>query len=356
MLAEILPKLAAMEFEGQKPFYPRPSSAGPDRCIRQMVYHGLNTPPKPLPGRAILIFDDSSWHEELTADWVRKSSFTLHSEQMEVDCHEPMRKGHIDGIITDAMSTDRLWEHKAINHFTFNNFWNGNEFPEDYFTQCAVYTEGLQKDNPDLKDGLLLIKNKNTAQYMEFSLHYDRDTDTLSINKKIHSTGEVLGLEELRVNIVQDACDKFDKVLDYIKRQTLPKRQYDIDHWRCDYCQYNQTCWDGYEKEFAELKTDTMLPNEIADMVRYKKETSAHRLEMQKEEKELTEKIKQIMKDAGVREGRTPEYICKLSLRKSQTLDKHIIPQKIIDEATQISYYEKLDIRKIKEEKNGKRK
>ena len=79
MLAEIIPKIAGME-QNEWDFKPRPSSAGPERCIRQMVYHGLGFPSEPLSGRAILVFDDSSWHEELTLDWLRKSAFKIHSE------------------------------------------------------------------------------------------------------------------------------------------------------------------------------------------------------------------------------------------------------------------------------------
>lgn len=63
MIADVIPKLA--EFERKDLSYrPRPSAAGPDRCIRQMVYHGLGIPKEPLPGRALLVFDDSSWYYE----------------------------------------------------------------------------------------------------------------------------------------------------------------------------------------------------------------------------------------------------------------------------------------------------
>jgi len=84
MIADIIPKLAEFEREDWK-YKPRPSNAGPERCIWQMVYHGLEAPKEPLPGRALLVFDDSSWHEELTAGWIRKSAYKLHSEQMKVE-------------------------------------------------------------------------------------------------------------------------------------------------------------------------------------------------------------------------------------------------------------------------------
>ena len=82
MLAEILPKIAQMEYK-EYDFRPRPSMAGPERCSRQMVFHGMGVSRSPMPGRAVMVFDDSSWHEELTADWLRKTAYKLHSQQKE---------------------------------------------------------------------------------------------------------------------------------------------------------------------------------------------------------------------------------------------------------------------------------
>ena len=156
MIADIIPKLAEFERQDYK-YRPRPSNSGPERCIRQMVYHGLEVPRQPLPGRALLVFDDSSWHETLTGDWIRKSAYKLHSEQMliEVGSLGINLKGHIDYLITDLTGKDLLLEHKAINHFSFQRYLEGN-LPLDYLTQMALYFRGLQKIQPELKDGLLL--------------------------------------------------------------------------------------------------------------------------------------------------------------------------------------------------------
>jgi hypothetical protein len=370
MLADILHKIAAMESDEDKPYFPRPSLAGPERCIRQMVYWGLGLPKEPLSGRAIMIFDDSSWHEELTADWIRKTAFHLHSEQMHVNIptnlsflpkrtckaiingHEcgkliPIRNlaAHVDGILTDINQVDYLWEHKGINHFTFQKYWGG-ELPLDYITQCCLYLKGLSLLNPNLNTANLLLKNKNTSQYLEFMIRYQGDSAL--IYERTNSLGEKIVMDVVIEHITEDAIKKFANVQDYINQKKLPKRQYDIDHWRCSYCQYNKTCWEDYEKEFKELKTDTMLPDEVADMVRYKREVSAHRLEMEKEEKELTEKIKATMKEAGVRQGKAGEYLCTLSLVTRKSIDQSLLPKKIREEATKVSQYEKLNIRKVK--------
>jgi hypothetical protein len=354
MIAEILHKLAETNQEKEYKFYPRPSLAGPERCIRSMVYWGLNSPREPFPGRTQHVFDDGIWHEELTADWLRKSTFRLHSEQMKVNSRKPMTWGHIDGIVTDLLNVDRHYEHKGLNHFTFEKYWKGDEYPEDYFTQCAIYNEAIQKELlPDLRESILLIKNKNSAAYMEYILSLDIKTDSMIIVNKTHSTGETIRLNILRENIVTSACDKFYKVLDYVKRKTLPKRQYDIDHWRCEYCSYGKVCWAGYEKEFKELKTDTMLPNEVEDAVRYYRELGAQKKDIEAEYKKLGKTIKDTMKEADAREGKAGNYICRMALVKRSNVDHNLIPQKLIEAATQYSHYERLYIRNLTKEKNN---
>ena len=65
MLADVILKIAGQfQEEEEHKYYPRPSMAGPERCTRQMVYHGLNIAKEPLAGRAVMIFSDSSFHED----------------------------------------------------------------------------------------------------------------------------------------------------------------------------------------------------------------------------------------------------------------------------------------------------
>jgi hypothetical protein len=314
LIADILHKIAEEANEDDYFFSPRPSMAGPERCIRQTVYYGLEYPKDPLPGRTLHVFNDGTFHEELVLDWLRQSPFQVHSEQMYVDCPPPMKRGRIDAIITDLLGIDRLLEIKSSNHFSFQRFWNG-ELPVDYLTQMAIYIDAIQRKlNPEIKQCLLLMKNKNTSGYLELLCEYD-DSNLTVISRTLH-TGETEKINEVFENIVQVACDKFDDILNYIKNKTLPKRQYDIDTWNCEYCGWGETCWEGYDKEFQELKTDEMLPNEVADMVKYYRELGGQTKDIKNEYDELRLKIKNMMKDCGVREGIAGEYICRLKLTR----------------------------------------
>jgi len=349
MLADILPKVAGQFQEEPHEYYPRPSLAGPERCIRQIVFWARGTEAKPLPGRSLFVFDDGNWHELLTADWIKKSAFRLHSEQMEVEVEERglVLRGHIDGIITDLLGVDRLWEHKALNCFTFDRVWNG-ELPLDYITQVSIYLRGLQDVNPDITEGLLLIKNKNTAQFLELLIQYDPEADKATVIEARRSDGEQRDIGEEISDITHAAFEKFRVVKSHVEEGTLPARQYDRDHWRCSYCQFSETCWEGYEEEFEKLTDDAAFDQEITDLCGYYLEASMHAKEMKKEADRLKNQIRELLKEKGVRKGKAGPYLVERRLQKRETLRREKVPQSIWDVYKEIKEFEVLTIRKSK--------
>lgn len=358
MISEVLHKIASQFPEDENHnYYPRPSMAGKERCTRQMVYHGLNMPKEPLQGRTLFVFDDGKWHEELTLNWIRKSAFQVHSEQMKISVDMEYNfklTGSIDGIITDLVGIDYLLEHKSINHFSWQKYWDGS-IPYDYVSQCCIYLRGLHSDNPNIDRAILLMKNKNTAAYMEYIIYYNYDHDVAVIEKATNSQGETKDVNETIPAAVKSCFDKFAYVNDCIKNQTLPKRDYFIgDDWHCEYCAWGKTCWQGYKKEFAELKTDTMLPDDVETMLKYYKEIGGQKSDIEKEYKELSGKIKDTMKEIGAREGRAGQYIVKLSLTETNRIDKELLTENEIAKATVKSISERLYVStpKVKEAVN----
>lgn len=371
MLAEILHRVAAMEAEerGEHIYRPRPSMSGPERCLRQMVYQARGEARKPLPGRAITVMEDSSWHEELTADLIRKGAFHVHSQQMPVSIPGayPWRKdawtcnvcskqipadechGHIDFIVTDMIGMDVLVEHKALSHFGFEGLLKG-ELPLDYLTQKAIYLRGANLINPELYRGLLLVKNKNQSGYLEFLSEYDAATDTLTVLERVHHTGERMALGVQIQRITQSAFDKFQKVDQYVVRNELPPRPYDYDHWRCQYCGYTETCYASFGTEHAKLIEDVALDEEMATLIRYRQETAAQESEARKEKESLTDKIKDALKALGVRKGRAGEYIVDWQRGLQKRLDPEALDPIVRAAATVEKPYEKLVIRRLKEE------
>jgi hypothetical protein len=347
MLADIIPKVAAATQEVPHAYRPRPSSAGPERCIRSLVYHARGEPANPFPGRAMLVFDDSSWHETLTADWIRKTAYRLHSEQMEVET--PVGKGKIDGILTDLLGTDRLYEHKALSHFSFERYWKG-QWPLDYFTQLALYLVGVRKVQPEITEALLLIKNKNTAAYMEFLLRYDPGLDRLTIVEMIRSDGQ-RGAPGFTMNeITRVAVEKFIEVEGHAVAGTLPARPFEYGtDYPCGYCRWAETCWDGYEQEFEALATDAAMDKEVEDLCAYYLETSGHASEMEKEKEKLKAAIRAKLAERGIRGGKAGPYLVTLGLRERKGWDEEQIPPDVAARARTINKFEVLTIRKPKE-------
>jgi len=347
MLAKLLHQIAAMEQSEQEShdFYPRPSIAGPDRCIRQLVYWAKKTDPKPLPGRTLHVFDDGHWHEELVKDWIRKSAFQLHSEQMEIDTMVGV--GHVDGIITDMLGVDRLWENKALNHFTFESIWNGN-WPTDYLTQLALYIEGAGRINPELTEGILFIKNKNTAAYMELVCKYDREKDSLTITNVERSNGDTSEPKHVIPDICMTAVNKFAAVQHCVDDNMLPDRQYPFDDWHCGYCPYGQTCWEAFIDEHKNLAEHATLDTEMADMVRYERELQAHESEVKKERGEVRENIKKKLTELKARSGRAGEYLIDWKAEMVEQFNSELVPVDVRNACKETLLKETLKIVKIK--------
>lgn len=350
MLAEILHKLAGFENKEQE-YRPRPSLAGSERCIRQLVYMASKTPKDKQTGdRFIHIMDDSSWHEVLTADWLRKSAYKLHSEQMwiKIEKDNINMKGCIDGIITDLLEKDYLWENKAINHFSFERYWNG-ELPFDYISQCCLYLYGIQAVNPDIDTAILLIKNKNTSAFIDYTIQYDSKKDSAAILEVTHSNGQKKILNHIIELPVQNAFDKFNIIQHYVDKKELPGRPFEVGiQFPCGYCSWEDTCWAGYEIEYQKLSTEALLEGEIVELCAYYLETNMHISEMEKEKDSLKEKIKTILKEKQVSKGKAGEYTISNVLRKTTRLDKELIPIDILKAATKEGLQETLTIRKIK--------
>jgi hypothetical protein len=408
MLSQVIIKVAGFDKQKRGRYYPRPSITGPERCIRQLVIWANGTPEdKAIADRFIVILDDSSFHEDLTADWLNLSAFKLHSSQMGVDvCELPfirspqplpkkliidfsvlkdedidvllqdayklgwryckicqklvpmnMLHGHIDGIITDMLMIDRLWEHKALNHFRFEKLWAG-EWPLDYFTQSGLYNNGLRRDIPKLTDSVLLIKNKNTSQYIDYVFPYDKKKDCISVTEIEHSSGEkkTATKEPLFImkNVVKSAIDKFIEIHEHFQNKTLPDRPYEIGTvFPCNYCPWEKTCWKGYEKELKELATDTELPKETEDRIRYFLEKKGYKKEAEDEVDSLKASIKKILRENRTRKGRVGPYTVTLTLQKNDRIDKTKIPESYRKKATVKGYREILTIRKPKEEERS---
>ena len=339
MLADLLLKVAGMNQKPEQDYRPRPSSSGPERCLRQLCYkaHGLKA--KKMSDRFVAVLDDSSWHEELTADWIRKSAFQLHSQQLVLNCGKTTHLGQafdvvgsIDGIITDLLGVDRLWEHKAINHFGFERYLKG-AYPMDYLTQCCLYLVGLQKVNPQIREAILLIKNKNTSAYLEFLLDYNSADDIMVVKHLMGSDGTFRDGEDVAVftNLYRDAFDRFAQVEKHRVLQALPDRQFERSDWQCDYCPYSEPCYENYQQEFTEfVALDAEAAAQAAEYV----EINDIQATLKKRQDVIKKSLKGWLNSANACRAIADGYSVNLAFQKRTTVDNKLIPAEILKKAS----------------------
>ena len=254
MLAELIHPIAAMDYQEWE-FRPRPSNGGPDTCLRKLAYQAYDAPQKDPHGRFLVVLDDSSWHEELVLQWLERTVFQIHSRQLRVACGTTLWRGlpqtihgHIDGIVTDLFGIDRLLEIKAIEHFTFQRFADG-AYPTNYFTQVVFYLVGLLALNPELREAILLIKNKNQSAFLEYRLRYHVDEDRLTILEMTHSNGTHTFPNQVFIGLYRQALSRFTVLETHRNAGTLPARPYEDQHnYHCDYCPFRKLCWDNFQR------------------------------------------------------------------------------------------------------------
>lgn len=377
MIAELIPKVIEDEQREKEPhiYYPRPSIAGIKWCKRAMVYWGLKYAKEPMGGRRIMTMEDSSFHELLTADRANKTAVKLHSSQIGLDCYKlpfvphgattwhcelckrdippDVLHGHSDGILTDLLNNDWLWEHKAINHFSWGKIGNPTKFDLDtlmnYATQCAFYWLGLLKYDASFKGkGIILtLKNKNTSGLCDIEMEYDTQKDVMYIKNGTLHTGEKWDINKQIDQIVSDAIQHFADIDSYIAKKTLPKRQYDIhckkEAWRCEYCRQGATCWENWAEEIAKMATDRQLDEEMAVWAGHYLECNMHIKRIQEEKDDAGDRIRKKLKELQIRDGRVGPYT--ISIRVQHRKEK----------VTPAGTSEVLSIRKPKPKKEKKK-
>lgn len=347
MLSRILHLVAEETQEPHGPYRPRPSSAGPERCLRQLVYHARGFEPDQFQGRALITFDDGHWHEELMADWLGKTSFVLHSRQMAVET--VIGPGSIDGIITDLHGVDRVIDFKSINHFGFERLLR-SDWITDYFTQLALYLRGLRQFLPDMTEGLLLFKNKNQGAFLDVLVRYDEPTDTLTLVESEHSSGKRFVLGQTLPNITTAAVAKFALVEQHRAAGTLPDRPYhDQDAYPCAYCRWGRTCWIGWKEELQNLDEDVDL-HDLKDAVHYRQELTAQILAATKERDAITDQIRTALAGKQAKTGRAGQYLLARRLVTKRMLNRDLLPTAVAEAATETKTHEQLVVRRLKEE------
>jgi len=371
MIADLIHKVARDMQPPMQDYRPRPSAWG--RCVRASVYHALGYPGKLFPGRMVVLLEDSGFAEDMTIDWIQRTAFKIHSQQLEVQIGATRGgvkiHGSIDGILQDLLGVEYLFEHKAINHFSFerleaslqDGIWDENLVK--WVHQGCCYLVGLAKLSTICRV-VFLIKNKNTSAYLEaigtYSPALDRFTLDSAMSTRVIEDSETGirgdlrgGLEPMVLDgVVSGFIGYFNRVEELAGAKILPPRPYELSDWHCGYCQWQGVCWEGFEAEINKMLVGVELPENLRDQVKayivFRDE--AKRAE---DQKDVTRSIiVNELQAQGIKKCKAPDGTnVTLRIEERTTINKELVPPAILKAAEKKSQSLKLDVRKPKEKK-----
>lgn len=252
----------------RRSFYFSPSKSG--SCSKAMYFEFFGYEPEETNQH---VFEDGKIHEDLTVQFLQlNNNIEIIDRQRPVNIEIPDKykgkitmlidgecsvcgqnvsnclHGHIDGIFKvksdDGQEIVGLFEHKAVNDSTIKKYkkqgvWKG------YLEQVALYCKGL-----GLTHGVILIKNKNNATYLEAETLYDEYTDTLYLVKQTDSSGNITTFNLVFPKITEKVFEKFATVEQYIREGRIPDFTEQSSQF-CYNCPYRKYCEENLTQEIG---------------------------------------------------------------------------------------------------------
>lgn len=302
MLVEFLDRYAKKKLS--QPKRPKekhwPSDAG--TCIRALVYRwqgveGL----KPEP-RTFFIFEDGNLHHRSIRELLRQAGIELVMEETPISDPERRISGKLDAVIRLAGKYFVL-EIKSINRFSFEEIIRQGP-REEHVLQLNLYLYYVQNlFRIPTEAGILLYKCKDTSRFWEFAIPFEE--------KSVNNFFALLG-----------------EIENYLAKNILPERPYQITDWQCQYCDYREICWEEYGEErkkgLAEIR-DENLVKLIGELLWFREQLK----ELTAKEENLNQEIKQILEAKGIEIGRISNYLIELKEQTRQLLDQKLLEEKI---------------------------
>lgn len=374
MFAELILGLAQL---GLKPtsYRPRPSVAGPERCLRQLVYKARGAPEPPVGRRLAMVFEDGHRHEDTTLKFLKNSLFILEAEQRPITIRDafPWRQqhpdyrcpdcsrvegrdvwipatalhGHLDALVRGLLGTRYLLEHKAVVSHYFRRYWEEEQTPLDYFTQVVLYLRGLIEEGCPVTEGALVVKNKDTGAILEFEFHYEYRDDLFTVTAIIKAPGyEHKRVQHRYARLYFNAVARFEEVDRHLAAETLPLRLDSIDDIRCQYCPHADHCWDNLPPITltAQVAIPESLKGDAEEFIALDEQLAP----LERRHKELKDKLKPALIEMGVTEAAVGQRLLVLTKSTSRRLDESRLPLALKHQFSRVQESVKLTIKQAK--------
>ena len=192
------------------------SSAG--NCPKRLSANRLGLEAEPLPAFVYTAAEEGNWHEARIKDELRKEMVAVIDEQRELIIeHETFKLvGHIDGIIAETETDNKLLEIKSMSQYQFDKWMKGGfaAFP-NYAAQLACYSLASELSNV-----CYIVKNRSSGY---------KDIRYFTIEKNsLFNVTEILS--------------KIAEVEKLALQGKIYPAEFDIDSTECKQCEYKKMC------------------------------------------------------------------------------------------------------------------
>ena len=192
------------------------SSAG--NCPKRLSAERLNIECEPLPAFVYTAAKEGNWHEARIKDELAKEMVVIIDEQRELVIEHDTFKlvGHIDGIIAETETENKLLEIKSMSQYQFDKWMKGGfaAFPL-YAAQLACYSLAS-----GLKDVCYIVKNRSSG-------YKDIRYFTVTENGLFNTAGILAKITEV------------EKLA--LEGKVYPA-EFDIKSTECKQCEYKRMC------------------------------------------------------------------------------------------------------------------
>ncbi len=204
MLKELIDQFYRDRFKDreQKHFYVTDVA----RCPRQVYFKFKKYPKKETEPRVLRIFDNG----EQTHTRIVSALFSLGVVQAaEVKTpHGQLFSGRAD-VIIGLDGKPCVVEIKSISKYKFDKLTAPDQ---GHLKQLQLYLHYFK-----IPKGIVLYENKDNQELKEFLIDYDE-------------------------SLVKNILKEFEVLEKQIKEDSIPPIPSDIEHWRCEYCEYQEEC------------------------------------------------------------------------------------------------------------------
>ena len=176
------------------------------KCPRAIYFKFKKVPKKEPEPRVLRIFDNGDYtHMRIMS--VLFGLGVVRSTEIKIPAQKII-SGRADAII-DIDGKPYIVEIKSSSQYKFNKL---SEPEPDHLKQIQLYLYFFK-----IPQGILLYEYKNTQNLKEFSIEYDPF-------------------------LVQNVLKNFEALKEQIDKDIIPAVPEDIEHWRCEYCEYKEEC------------------------------------------------------------------------------------------------------------------